>query len=190
MNRDFICVVGNQGAGKSVWSKQFSKSKSRLLVYDPMASYPVDFTTDPEKYLIEVANNKRANFAFGTYLPDELPLFGRAAYGAGDCLLVIEECGFIFSRGSQMEPWLSRLVFMGRHAEVSLLFVAQRAASIPISVRSQASRIITFRQTEPEDVKAITERIGRQYRDELPALPDLACLDWEGGTVKRYSVAP
>jgi len=190
MRRDFIIVVGNQGAGKSVWSKGFSAARSRLLVYDPMASYAVDFTTDPETYLQPIADGKLKTFRFGTYLPDELPLFGMASYAAGDCLLIFEECGFLFSRGTTLDPWLARLVYMGRHRSVSLLLVAQRAASIPIAVRSQASRIVTFRQTEPEDVKAITERIGKQYREELPQLPDLACLDWEGGGVKKYSVKP
>lgn len=190
MRRDFIIVVGNQGAGKSVWAKIYAQTIPRLLVYDPLASYRVDFTTDPEDYISDIADGNTSSFRVGTYLQDELSLFGSAAFAAGNCTMVMEECGVVFQRGTLMEQWLSRLIFMGRHRSVSLVYVAQRAASIPIDVRSQASRIVSFRQSEPEDVDALCKRIGKQYRDVIPQLPDLECVDWEGGHVKQYKVRP
>jgi hypothetical protein len=83
------------------------------------------------------------------------------------------------------------MVFMGREPRLNLVLVAQRANAVPISVRSQASRIVTFLQTEPADVRALAERIGREHADEIAQLPELECLDWQaGGAVRRYRVHP
>jgi DNA helicase HerA-like ATPase len=123
-------------------------------------------------------------------MPHDLPILGNAAFGAGTCTLIIEECAIIFRRGEILDDWAKRLIFMGRHQSVNLVLIAQRAAKIPIDIRSQASRVITFRQTEPDDVAAIAERIGFDARDEIPALPDLHCIDWDNGAVRRYPVRP
>ena len=191
--RDFVIVVGNQQCGKSVWSKLYSKSKRRLLVFDPMASYEnVDFSTHPEEWAKDVMARRLNVFRFGTPWIEELPLFANIAASAGDCCLLIEECSLCFERGEKIPEWLRHHVFMGTHLGVDRVFVAQRAASIPIDVRSQAARIVTFRQTEPNDVKAVCERIGREHAETLPRLEKLHCLDWaaDTGAVKPYAVRP
>jgi DNA helicase HerA-like ATPase len=162
-----------------------------LLVYDPFASYRnVDFVTDSEEWISEVANARLNAFRYGRVLPDDLPLLGKAAFCAGDCSLVIEECALLFQRGAELDIWAKNLIFMGRHQRVNLVLIAQRANKIPIDIRSQASRIVTFRQTEPDDVSALSDRIGRASRDELPTLPELHCIDWNNGKINRYSVRP
>ncbi len=193
MKRDFICIVGNQGCGKSVWTKQYCSSEKRLLAFDPAASFPrVDFMADPENWVSDVVHQRRAEFAYGTIYQDELPMFANTAMAAGKCTFAIEECALVFSKGGDCPDWAKPLVFMGRHPEVNLLLVAQRAISIPIDLRSQASRIVSFRQTEQEDVNAICNRIGKQYRDVISSLPDLTCIDWDAGRqgdpVKIYPI--
>lgn len=191
--RDFIIVVGNQQCGKSVWAKLYAASKKRLLVFDPMASYAnVDFVTPPDEFMNDLVARRLNEFRFGTPWVEELPMFANAAAAAGECALLIEESSLCFDRGEKIPEWLRHHVFMGTHIGVDRIFIAQRAASIPIDVRSQASRIVTFRQTEPADVKAACERMGREYMDELPALEKLHCLDWSAdtGAVRRYSIRP
>ncbi|MDE2021250.1 MAG: hypothetical protein KGJ13_13020, partial [Patescibacteria group bacterium] len=39
-DRDFLIVVGNQGMGKTVWTRQYLQAFSRRLLYDPLAMYP------------------------------------------------------------------------------------------------------------------------------------------------------
>jgi hypothetical protein len=191
MRRDFIVIVGNQGCGKTVWAKSYAQSLSRLLVFDPMGSYRnVDFSTDPETWLPDVSEARLNAFRYGRILVEDLRLLGNAAFSAGQCTLIVEECAIIFRRGGELDDWAKRVIFMGRHQSVSIVLIAQRANKIPIDIRSQATRIVSFRQTEPEDVFALTERIGKFARDELPALPELECIDWDNGTVRRYSVTP
>lgn len=189
--RDFIIVLGNQGAGKSVWVKQRVAYLQRLCVFDPMASYPnVDFETPLENVVDPILDGEKKTFRVGVWDSDDVDALGSLSFAAGNSTLVIEEAGVFFTRGQILEDWTKRLVYMGRHQCASVIFVAQRAQSIPIAVRSQATRIITFRQTEPEDVKIVCQIIGKQFRDDLPALPDLACLDWHKGKLTAYSVDP
>jgi hypothetical protein len=191
MKRDLIVVVGNQGCGKSVWSKAYAATQKRLFVSDPLASFPgVDFMSDPNDILPRIFSGEMREFRFGTYDAAELPLFGHAAYGAGDCTFVIEECALMFRRGADLDDWAKRLVFMGRHQRVNLVLVAQRAVKVPLDVRSQATRIVTFRQTDPNDIDAISEVIGGDYEDTIRALPELHCVDWNAGKVSQYSIHP
>lgn len=191
MDRDLIIIVGNQGQGKSVWTKEYSRTLSRLFVSDPMGSYEgVDFVSDPADWWQRIESGEMREFRFGTHIAEELPFFGHAAFAAGDCTLVIEECALMFQRGADLDEWAKRLVYMGRHPRVNLLLVAQRANAIPLAVRSQASRIITFRQSDPTDVKAIAEIIGREHAEAIPALPKLECIDWTPEGIKTYGVRP
>lgn len=190
MQRDFIIVVGNQGCGKSVWAKIYARPLARLLVFDPMISYALVNFSDPADWIESVAQNRLNGFRYGACLPDDLPLLGNAAFAAGNCTLLIEECALIFRRGEELHDWAKPLIFMGRHQDVSLVLIAQRASKIPIDIRSQASRIVSFRQSEPADVSAITERLGESLYEEIPLLPDLHCVDWDGRDCRRYAVHP
>lgn len=187
MERDFIVVVGNQGHGKSVWSRLYCESKTRLLVSDPKAEHTADYVTDPSEWIEGVVTGKTKTFRYGTYIPDELEMFGQAAFASGNCTFLIEECALIFKRGEELQEWARPLVFMGREQRVSLVLTAQRLAKIPVDIRSQASRVITFRQTEPQDISAVIDRFG-DIGESIIELPPLECLDWNDGRVSRYRI--
>lgn len=186
MNRAYIIVVGNQGAGKSVWTKKYVSATDRLFVFDPTGSYDVNY--DFVDTLEAVLDKKQSKFRIGTIEPEDAEIFGDAAFGTGKCTFVVEECGLLFKRGEIIEPWARRLIFMGRHPEVDIVFVAQRASSIPIDIRSQANRVISFRQTNSDDVRALKEVFGKEFSAELSTFPDLRCLDWELGSIKKYDL--
>src|SRR5882672_2180400 len=123
LDRDLIIVVGNQGFGKSAWGKLFTKSKPRLLVFDPQQSYNVDFQTDPETWVPDILENESKEFRFGSGYPWELPLLGNTAYASGDCTFLVEECALIFRRGEELHDWAKPIVFMGRVQRVSLVLI-------------------------------------------------------------------
>lgn len=50
----------------------------------------------------------------------------------------------------------------GGGAGVGLYMVTQRPGSVPINVRSQAERVLTFRQTEPRDIAWLQEWSGSE----------------------------
>lgn len=190
--RDFIVVIGEQGYGKSVWTKEYCRSKKRLLLYDPKAEYPnVDYLSPPDEWLRGVIRRETPTFRFGTYHAEEVEMFGSAAYAAGNCCFAMEECAMLFERGETVQPWARPLIYMGREIAVDLVLIAQRANMIPIGIRSQASRIVSFFQSEPADVKALCARIGGEHEEALRTLAPLECLDWHGPAgVRRYRVRP
>lgn len=190
MRRDFIIVVGNQGYGKSAWTMTYGAAKSRLLVYDPKAEYPgVDFATPPDEFIARIVRRELAAFRYGTYLPEEVEMFGRAAYAAGETTLIMEECALLFTKGQGVEPWARPMIYMGREPQLNLVLVAQRATFIPLDIRSQANRVITFFQNDPDDIRALSHIIGAEHRDTLLTLDYLECLDWEPRIpVRRYRI--
>lgn len=190
MQRDFILVVGLSGSGKSTWTKAYGAQKTRLLGFDPKAEYPnVDYLTDPQDFIPGILNGEKQTFRHFTPYAEEIPLFTTTAYAAGNCTLIFEECAFVFQRGESIPEWLESPVFMGREPQLNLVLVAQRASRIPLDIRSQANRIVTFLQNDPADARAIAERIGIDYRDEVSQLPLHTCLDWAVGRgVDRYQV--
>ena len=97
----------------------------------------------------------------------------------------------LFDRGEDVAQWARPLIYMGREPKLNLVLVAQRIIAIPPDIRSQATRIVTFLQTEMSDCKALSQRFGGEYEDEIRMLPELHCLDWQAGQgVARYSVRP
>lgn len=192
MRRDFIIVCGMQGYGKSVWTRHYCASKTRLLTYDPKAEHAVDFVTPPDEWLPDVINQRRERFRFGTYLAEEVEMIACAAYAATRTTLCLEECKMLFDRGADVAPWARPLIYMGREPQVNLILVAQRIIAIPPDIRSQASRIVTFLQTEKDDCKALEARFAEDgIGDEIRSLAELHCIDWQAGQgIKRYSVRP
>lgn len=190
MRRDFIIVLGMQGFGKSAWTRTYGRSKNRLLEFNPKGDTPrVDYASEPHDFLPAILEGRLKQFRFGTWRPEDIPSFTNCAFASGQCTLIFEECAMLFNKGEQLPEWLRRPVFMGREPELNFVLVAQRATSIPLDVRSQANRIITYLQTDPADVKAVSDRIGSEFRDEIPHLTELECLDWEPARpVKRYKI--
>lgn len=191
MQRDFIVVAGMQGCGKSTWVELYTAAKSRLLCYDPKAAHRgVDFSTPPDEYIPQILRGEMQSFRYGTHLPEEIELFGSAAYAATRCCFLMEESATLFDKGESLRPWARPLIFMGREPQLDLVLVAQRLVSIPLDIRSQATRIVSFTQVAPADVRALVEMIGDEG-NELRALPRYACIDWQlGEGVSRYTVAP
>jgi hypothetical protein len=199
MNRDVVLVLGKTGYGKSVWTKEYTRSKKRLLVYDLCREYPVEYYTS-EQLLDLMEENEQLNeltgettalpkeFRLGAWKTEDADILGSLAFCEGDCTLVTEEMSTLYSRGEKMDAWLREIVFLGRHRRVSLVATAQRAASIPIDLRSQANRVITFQQAEARDMTWLEDYFGERS-EEISTLPKLECLDYHDDGISRYSVA-
>lgn len=183
-------IIGKRGHGKSLWTKLSLRSTRRLIVHDIMGSYKVDEWLTGAELADRVEGgwfDKRRNFRLGVYDADDIEVTGASAFLVGDLDLVIEEAGVLFEKMKKPPRWLRDLMFLGRHRGVRLKVTAQRAASIPIDLRSQASRIVTFAQHEKADLQALRPYFDERV-DELPTLPVYWCLDWDGVKVKRYSI--
>lgn len=192
MQREITAIVGRTGQGKTLWGRAYARSHSRVFAYDPMEAYDdVIYLYDEESVLIRADNetfSSQRSFRYGITDPTMLDLFGSLCYLSFGSLFVLEEFSTIHSRGMLMPPWLRRFVFMGRHRHLSLLLVAQRAASIPIDIRSQINRIVTFAQHEPEDIDWLKVFFSKEQLRAVPDLPPLHCLDSGNGRAAVYPI--
>lgn len=186
MNAPVILVLGQRGSGKTLWHRLFARSHNRLLVYDPSAVSTVEYLPADE-LLDALVTHQQPEFRYGTYRSDDVQMVGCLAYYRGSCTLILEEASLLFSKGGRLEPWLSRLVFLGRHRDITMILVAQRAMSIPIDVRSQADRVVTFCQIEGDDISWLASRFG-EHTPSILTLARFECLDGSRGVVSRYSI--
>lgn len=195
-DRDVIIILGKTGYGKSTWLHKYCVGVPRRFCFDPFRKFPAEYLTGEQ--ILERHDSgwfrNTASYSIGThYLPD-LSLIGSIAYLTGHCAFIIEECGFAFAKGERIDDWLAEAIFLGRHQSLTLIFTAQRAVSIPIELRSQASRFVSFRQTERRDVEWCREYlddVNEEFGiDMLPGLDKLECLDSDGEIVSHYTMKP
>lgn len=186
MHREVILVCGVTGSGKTTWARQFTEKLSRLFVYDIAASFKVNYV-DAET-LADFAESPTQNFRLGVYSPYDTNVLTAAAYLIGNCFLVLEEISTLYNIGARIHGPLQEAVLLGRQRALSILAISQRASYIPITLRSQASRIISFRQQEPADLKWLADFMGKRA-EILPSLQDLHCLDWHKGEITDYKIS-
>lgn len=195
MKRDVVLVLGKTGFGKSVWTKAFTKPCKRLLLYDLCREYP-NVTYVDGGQLLDISEQASGTeqqqllpkeFRLGVWKNEDVDIAGSLAFCEGDCTYVIEETSTIYSRGENVPAWLREIIFIGRHRRVSLVATAQRAASIPIDLRSQANRVVTFCQAEGRDMQWLDDYFGERS-EEISTLPELECLDYKDGEISRYSI--
>lgn len=187
---EVICVTGVRGSGKTSWTLSYTQAADRLLVYDPLAAFPVQWCS--EESLLDLEHSKPEKFRIGVYYPDSADLLVALAFELRNNILVLEEAATLFTPGSRLtkdQRVFSDVVLLGRHRAVSVIAIAQRAANIPITIRSQASRFITFRQYERADLSVLSDIFGTRV-DKLPSLPDCECLDWHKGDISQYRINP
>jgi thioesterase domain-containing protein len=70
------------------------------------------------------------------------------------------------------------LAVLSRAWGVPLVLVAQRAVSIPKTAREQVSKLISFRQSSPDDIAALAERIGAKA-EKVAKLPRYEFVAWD-----------
>lgn len=195
--REIIIVLGKTGYGKSRWTWEYLSGEPRVFCYDPMHDAPNmrwmnadevirwhDMNPVPSEY--DPQHPKRY-YRIATDDEDSRDTFGHLAFLRGNCIFAVEEASLVFEQGERISGWCKNIVFVGRHRNVSLLVTAQRAASIPIALRSQASRVVSFGQHEGDDLRWLKGFYGDAI-SELPLLPRLACLDSTEGEITRYSI--
>ena len=189
MDREVIAVLGKTGFGKSVWTKKYAVGMPRIFVFDPLLNFPCEYL-ECENLIArfdEGQFNDMKPFSVGTNSIADLEIVGALSMLAGNCLLIVEECAISFDKYGKIPEWLRDIVFLGRHRAVSILVTSQRAASVPIDLRSQVTRLITFQQSEGDDLSWLKPFLGNGIK-ELPSLERLTCLDASNAEKKKYSI--
>jgi len=192
--REVVIILGKSRYGKSTWCGKFLATKPCRFVFDPFRKTQAQYlSSDDLIRLHDEGAFQKAPYSVGSSQVDDVDLLSSVAFLNGNPTtrpyFTIEECAIAFYKGERISDALQEAIFLGGHNWLSIVLVAQRAASIPIELRSQATRFITFLQTEKLDVQWCRDYLGDRF-DELRTLAKLECLDWENDSVTRYSITP
>jgi energy-coupling factor transporter ATP-binding protein EcfA2 len=197
--RSVVLFVGQRGSGKSTRRKAaleaaWEAGQRRLIAFDVMDE-DSQHGRKRESVVLGPLKQKLTTVELakdpGILREDELslaivPVSKDPAEWAADFAALVEELedddeapGTVLS-ASELAVWaqfcpkaVDRAACLSRHwgrEGCALLFDAQRATGIPFTTRTQATDILSGKQTMPADLDALGERCGERYRDEVSAL--------------------
>jgi hypothetical protein len=182
LQRDVILVFGKTGSGKTEWIKQYLSSCTRVLIADAdQRGYPAKHFETFDDLAVHAANNlsPQSFFRF-SYTPyeDEFPIFLDLGRILSPIHLVLEEADRL--PDPSYCPEYQEIIVRGRHTSTSIVAASIYPALMPKMLRSQASRIIVFRQHEPADIDWLRRVMGEDA-SRLPNLGDHEFFDWTPG---------
>jgi len=208
-----ILIVGKSGSGKSTLAKVIVRrmegryrhlvivNRKREFAEFVEKGFTVGEDGDPEPAL---RRYRRIHFHVAGYDPRRfLDALGQAIMRRRDVLLVVDEAHQFFERG-RVPKALFEVLTGGRELGHNAIFITQMlkgaVGGIDPGVRRQASHLVTFRLTEPEEVRALTEQfpeLGERVRtlkrpeNGLPPEYGVKNLDYErAGIVLRDPADP
>jgi len=166
-----IAVAGRKGSGKSTLTREILQHAPRLFLFDTMGehSWVPDQFTDLDQAWVYIAMHGAESESFvGSYLPEgsrddsletDFAEICTAVYESGNMSFAVEELPML-SQPNYVPPAFDRLIRLGRHRSINILYTGQRLSECPRRVTAATDVFILFAHTEPRDLDAIAERCG------------------------------
>lgn len=135
-----VGICGVTGTGKSSLAKvmcaEYHAAGHGCLVFDPIydGGWQADFVTADKKQFVE------------------------AYFNSENCRVFIDECSEL---DRHKDKAFNYMATRGRHYGHVNFFIAQRWKMMPRNVRSQCSKVFSFRQAD-EDAKELAKDIGNK----------------------------
>jgi hypothetical protein len=178
LQNKFVGVMGRKGTGKSVLARRILQRRTRVFVADQMFEH----TWIPEKNTFDSLSDVKAflewaedeKYSAGSYIPqgdlkEEMEYLCEIVYSYGNMVFGIEEiaglCGPNF-----LPPSLSKIVRLGRHQRLSVVYTTQRAGEVARALTAATDLFILFHSSEPRDLAAIAERCGNRIAEKVSGL--------------------
>jgi hypothetical protein len=181
-----VGVVGRKGSGKSTIFRRIVERSPRLFVFDSCGEHS-DWIPNTSRTL-EGANRflgwaSLQDLFAGSFVPeddvegsfDQIALW---IYEQGGMTLGVEEIPFLCD-ATHVPPALDRIVRLGRHREVNMVYTGQRMAEIARRLTAATDVFVLFQHTEPRDVEAIADRCGAEIAQQVLELPMHGYLVWD-----------
>src|SRR5262245_36695204 len=172
--REVICAGGKTGTGETLWTRRYLRTRRRVIIQDPMLEYEGILFENTED-LLDYVEDHPTVYQVRTEFAEDAADLSAIAMAAGNCrhrgtpmqhpgcrdvCLVIDEAGRSLPDGRNIDPAVADVIYRGRHRHVTLVNVTQRASTLHIAARSQWTRLITFWQTEDNDIKWLQNQAG------------------------------
>lgn len=183
-HNQIVGIIGRKGSGKSTMMERLLKRCPRLFLFDTMGEHSWvpnrfhDFD-DADRFLAWAEAQEKFG---GSFIPEgnleaDFRDLADFVYDCGDLIFGVEEIPMLCSP-SFLPQEFDRIVRLGRHREVSVVWTAQRAAEVARRLTAATDVFIIFSQTEPRDLDAIQDRCGREVAQEVADLPLHGHLTW------------
>lgn len=192
-NTEIVTVVGQSGSGKSSWVQKRLPDLSRFILFDSLCEYTGFDVYQDDKEGIFNHVKKIKNGIFQTIYRcvqgDEAADFDficSLAEAVEDVTLIVEEVDQ-YATPAYCPIKLKRVLKIGRHSGISMVFVSRRPAEVNRLITAQSRRFICFQMLEPNDVRYMRAVIGA-VADEIPTLDKLSYIDWNHGAVSRGKI--
>jgi DNA helicase HerA-like ATPase len=178
-------ILGRKGAGKSRMLRELLKKEPRILLWDPLGEHswcPNRITDlgrlDAFFYWTRQREKFAARFVSLSAPEDSFDSVCEMVYRRGRLAFGVEEVALI-SRPNYLPEGFDRLVRLGRHRAVDILWTSQRAGEVARRLTAQTDVFIIFRHTEPRDLGAIAERCGIEVEARVRQLGTHEYLVWD-----------
>lgn len=194
-NRIIACA-GRKGSGKSTKAREILQQINRLFIYDTMGEHRwcPDSFEELDAAVIYLMESRAYEGGFmARYVPeadDEEADFSEVCnvvYEQGNMMFAIEEVAMLGCSPNHSPKKFKRLMRLGRHRNVDMLYTTQRLEEIPVSLRSATDVFILFSHTEPLALKAIAERCGDDIASKVAAFEGHEFLVYDVNLKKEVS---
>ncbi len=184
-SREVRGIIGTSGTGKTHLAANMYGMESRAVVYnfmhDPQfavkSTHLMKGSERDAAFLRGFFKNQkeafRLDFEPTDISEDEILSFDRVCfevYRAGMPIsFYIDELHMLTNAGWSPKE-LKDIAFTGRHREISVIYMAQRFASIDKKITYQTQIFDFFQTDEPTDLKGIAERCGSEVSEQVQSL--------------------
>jgi hypothetical protein len=177
LQNKIVGIAGRKGSGKSRKFRELMQRSPRLVAFDTMGEHswiPNRFRdlNDLSEFLAWASTQRTCA---GSLIPEagldgDFAVLCEWLYEDGNFTLGIEEVPML-CQPSYLPPEFDRIVRLGRHRRVNLVWTAQRMAEVARRLTAATDLFLLFAHSEPRDLDAIAERCGREVAEHVAGLP-------------------
>lgn len=172
-----VGLVGRKGAGKSRALRELTCSRERVVIFDLLAEHESpNVFTDPDDFsdfLGLVGPQRNFHCAYRpVYEPPEeaLEFVCDEIYETGNLCFALEEAARFCGPG-HIPDFLDRVVRLGRHRRIDLVWVTQRLSEVSRTMTAMTDVfVIVGAMTEPRDLNALVDRCGQDVTERVQRL--------------------
>jgi len=186
LQNKIIGIAGRKGSGKSTIARRVLSRFPRLFVFDTVADHrwvPNNFD-DLDSVDEFFAWAEGQDFFAGRYvsqfnLAQDFEECCDLVWHTGDLLLGVEEVPMLGASASYLPPAFDRIIRLGRHRKISVLWTAQRMAEVARRLTAASDVFVLFAHSEPRDLDAIADRCGGEVAQKVSRLGLHGFLVWD-----------
>jgi hypothetical protein len=181
-----VGIAGRRGCGKSTVARRILERCPRIVLWDPLGEHrwcpnELGSVGELERFLAWAEGRQtfaaRCVVQWGD-LEEEFDGVAELVYEYGDLVLGVEEVPLICTPGA-LPAGFDRLVRLGRHQRVSVLYTGQRLAEVARRLTAATDYFVLFRHSEPRDLDGIAERCGTEVAVRVSELSRHGSLVWD-----------